>query len=316
MNHMQETILNGTKDISIDSINARMRPSITIAIDASRSRSGGAKGHLLGLLNTVDPRHHGIAIIHVWSYKKLLEALPDVPWLIKHSPPELNRSLLHQLFWQYRTLPRELAKVGCDILLSTDAGTVCRFAPSVVMSRDMLSFEGKEMQRYSLLSFARLRLFLLKNMQVSSLRYAKGVIFLTQYASSVIQRFTGKLQFVQVIPHGIGERFRQQAKGGQWREPVESIKCVYVSNADMYKHQWWCTLSLDCEKRVTPFCLSSWAEERVARRCCLRIQSIRWIQRGILLRHLTRSHTTKYQVTLQTPTFLYSHRVAKTCLIH
>ena len=219
-------------------INQTLHSKFKVAIDASRNRSGGAKAHLLGILSVGDPRQHGISAIHVWSYDNLLRELPDVPWIIKHCPPELNQSLLKQLWWQYRKLPRELVSAGCDVLLSTDAGTVCRFTPSVVMSRDMLSFEGKEMQRYPLLSFSRLRLFLLKHMQVSSLRCATGVIFLTQYASSVIQRFTGKLQLVQVIPHGIGERFRQQTKDGLCREPAQSIKCVYVSNADMYKHQW------------------------------------------------------------------------------
>lgn len=226
------------KNLSIPHRAAGTDSGLHVAIDASRNRSGGAKAHLLGILGAGDPRQHGIAVVHVWSYDNLLRELPDVPWIIKHCPPELNQSLLKQLWWQYRKLPSELANTGCDVLLSTDAGTVCRFTPSVVMSRDMLSFEGKEMQRYPLLSFSRLRLFLLKHMQISSLRRATGALFLTQYASSVIQRFTGKLQFVQVIPHGIGESFRQQTKGGLWREPVHSIKCVYVSNADMYKHQW------------------------------------------------------------------------------
>jgi glycosyltransferase involved in cell wall biosynthesis len=226
------------KHLSIPRRAAAADSGLHVAIDASRNRSGGARAHLLGILSAGDAREHGIAVVHVWSYDNLLRELPDFPWIIKHCPPELNQSLLKQLWWQYRKLPSELVSAGCDVLLSTDAGTVCRFTPSVVMSRDMLSFEGKEMQRYPLLSFSRLRLFLLKHMQVSSLRCATGVIFLTQYASSVIQRFTGKLQFVQVIPHGIGERFRQKTKGGLWREPVQSIKCVYVSNADMYKHQW------------------------------------------------------------------------------
>jgi glycosyltransferase involved in cell wall biosynthesis len=219
-------------------INNKIPNKIIVGIDASRNRSGGAKAHLIGILSAGDPRQHGIAVVHVWSYDNLLRDLPDAPWIIKHCPPELNQSLLKQLWWQYRKFPSELVKAGCDVLLSTDAGTVCRFTPSVVMSRDMLSFEGKEMQRYPLLSFSRLRLFLLKHVQVNSLRCATGAIFLTKYASSVIQDFTGKLQFVQVIPHGIGESFRQQTKGGLWCEPVHSIKCVYVSNADMYKHQW------------------------------------------------------------------------------
>jgi glycosyltransferase involved in cell wall biosynthesis len=209
-----------------------------VAIDASRNRSGGAKTHLLGVLSAINPVEHGVAQVHVWSYEKLLRALPDAPWLVKHAPPELERSLLRQLWWQYRHLPHELKQHGCHILLSTDAGSVCRYSPSVVMSRDMLSFEGREMQRYGWRSPARWRLWLLKHMQVSSLRRATGALFLTHYAAEVIQRFTGALQWVRVIPHGIGERFRQQTSGGAWHEPASEIRCVYVSNTDLYKHQW------------------------------------------------------------------------------
>jgi glycosyltransferase involved in cell wall biosynthesis len=213
-------------------------PRPVIGIDASRNRSGGAKTHILGILAAVDPREFGIEQVHVWSYDKLLRALPDAAWLVKHGPPELERSLPNQLWWQYRQLPRELERYGCNVLLSTDAGSVCRFSPSIVMSRDMLSFEGKEMQRYGLLTFSRLRLFLLRHMQVGSLRRATGALFLTRYASDVIQQFTGALKSVRVIPHGIGEHFRQQTASGGWSGAAQPIRCVYVSNADLYKHQW------------------------------------------------------------------------------
>jgi len=211
---------------------------ITIGIDASRNRSGGAKAHLLGILGATDPREHGIDAVHIWSYDVLLQALPARPWLIKHSPSELNQSLLHQLWWQYRAFPSELAKAGCDVLLSTDAGTVCRSTPSIVMSRDMLSFEPEEMQRYSLLSPARLRLFLLKHIQINSLRRATGALFLTHYASEVIQRFTGKLDCIRVIHHGISENFRRLGAPDSIRETPLELRCLYVSNAEVYKHQW------------------------------------------------------------------------------
>jgi glycosyltransferase involved in cell wall biosynthesis len=213
-------------------------PKLVIGVDASRNRSGGAKTHLLGMLAAVDPQAYGVAQVHVWSYKKLLNALPDAEWLVKHGPPELERSLLAQLWWQYWQLPKELKRHGCEVLLSTDAGSVCRYTPSIVMSRDMLSFEGTEMQRYGLLTFARTRLLLLRYMQISSLRRATGALFLTIYASEVIQRFTGALRSVQVIPHGIGENFRQQLTQRVWSESEQQINCVYVSNADLYKHQW------------------------------------------------------------------------------
>lgn len=211
---------------------------VVVAIDASRNRSGGAKAHLLGILKSCDPREHGISSVHVWSYKALLDQLPNFPWLVKHSPQELNSSLFIQMWWQYRKLPVEIADAKCDILLSTDAGTVCHFEPDIVMSRDMLSFEGKEMLRYSLFSFSRLRLWLLKWLQIRSLRKANGSLFLTQYAADVIQLYTGKLTTIRIIPHGIGDDFRRENIHQNWRGGGQTIKCTYVSNADFYKHQW------------------------------------------------------------------------------
>ncbi len=176
--------------------------------------------------------------MHVWSYRSLLSGLPDLPWLVKHSPPELERSLLHQIWWQYRTLPLEAKKHGCSVLLNTDAGSVCRFRPAVTMSRDMLSYEPGEIKRFGL-SKARLRLLTLRIVQSQSMRFADGVIFLTHYAARVIQQTTGALRRIAVIPHGVGRAFVDRDSRAAWpADSGRSIRCLYVSNAAMYKHQW------------------------------------------------------------------------------
>jgi glycosyltransferase involved in cell wall biosynthesis len=209
-----------------------------VGIDASRNRSGGAKAHLIGILGAGNPVQFGISKVHVWSYRRLLEALPEAPWLIKHNPPQLEQSLLRQVRWQFFSLSNEARNNGCDVLLSTDAGTVGKFSPSVVMSRDMLSFEPGEMRRYGL-SKARVRLMLLRYMQARSLRNADGAIFLTKYAADTIQKVSGKLSCIAVIPHGVGEAFRRTPSDHTWSpSPTTDIRCLYVSNTAMYKHQW------------------------------------------------------------------------------
>jgi glycosyltransferase involved in cell wall biosynthesis len=211
---------------------------LVVGIDASRNRSGGAKAHLRGILHDGDPQAHGIREIHVWSYNGLLAGLPDAPWLIKHNPPELESSLLRQVWWQFHTLPKDARNKGCDVLLNTDAGTVCRFRPAVTMSRDMLAYEPGEIKRFGFTK-ARLRLILLRFIQSKSMRFASGVIFLTQYAAKVIQGTTGTLRTVAVIPHGVGRAFREATARATWpRDDSQPIRCLYVSNAAMYKHQW------------------------------------------------------------------------------
>lgn len=209
-----------------------------VGIDASRNRSGGAKAHLRGILTESDPREHGIDEVHVWSYRALLDALPSKPWLIKHNPRALERSLIRQAYWQYYDLPTEARNCGCRILLNTDAGSICRFRPAVVMSRDMLSYEPGEMERYGFTK-ARLRLVLLRYIQNRSLRLADGAIFLTQYASHVIQGAAGTLKRTCIIPHGVGRSFINVGPVRSWpASRDEAIECVYVSNTAMYKHQW------------------------------------------------------------------------------
>lgn len=218
---------------------------IVVGIDASRNRSGGAKVHLVGILGSGDPREHGISKVHVWSYDALLDALPDAEWLVKHSPPALKGSLLKQALWQRRQLPIEARVQGCAILLNTDAGTVCRFRPAVVMSRDMLSYEPGEMRRYWL-SRMWVRLFALRYVQVWSLKQAEGAIFLTQYAARVIQKMTGPLPRVAIIPHGVGSAFRDASRRRPWPEDTSAtIRCLYVSPIELYKHQWVVVRAID-----------------------------------------------------------------------
>lgn len=212
--------------------------NLNLGINASRARSGGAIAHLVGILGQVDPADFGVREVHVWSYAKLLATLPVPPWLVKHVPRQLERSLLHQLWWERFSLPGELRKARCSVLLNVDAGSVCRFGPAVTMSRDMLSYEPGEIERYGI-NKARLRLIALRYVQDASLKSADGVIFLTRYAARVIQQSTGPLPNVAYVPHGIGAAFLANRPAQVWPVAGERpIRCLYISNALPYKHQW------------------------------------------------------------------------------
>jgi len=211
---------------------------LTVGIDASRNRSGGAKAHLLGILTQCNPERYGIDEIHVWAYKSLLDQLPDYSWLVKHNPPALELSLFSQLWWQAFSLAREARSVNCDILFATDASTLSFFSPLIVLSQDMLSYEPGAMRFFGF-GFDRLRLVTILLIQNLAFKRSKGVIFLTRYAGNVIQKSCGTLPRVAYIPHGVGEEFKNTQPLFEWPKKGErSINCVYVSNAEMYKHQW------------------------------------------------------------------------------
>jgi N-acetyl sugar amidotransferase len=211
---------------------------LNVGINASRARSGGAIAHLVGVLEKTNPAEFGFTEVHVWSHSTLLDELPVFPWLIKHRPPELSLPLWRQMWWERFSLANELRNANCSVLLNMDAGSVCRFRPAVTMSRDMLSYEKGEIERYGI-SRARLRLVVLRYIQNYALRSADGAIFLTHYAGQVIQKCCGPLSNIAFIPHGVGEAFRLAELERSWPMAGERpIRCLYISNALPYKHQW------------------------------------------------------------------------------
>lgn len=210
---------------------------LIVGIDASRNRSGGAVAHLRGLLSGSDPRSHGIQTVHLWAYESLLTQVADQPWLVKHSVPALTGSIWRQLWWQYATLPKLIKALRCNILFNTDAGSVCPTPQCATLSQDMLSFEPGEMQRYKI-SKARVRLEILKVVQIRSLRRSQLAIFLSEHARKTIIDSTGHLAKTAVIPHGIDERFRSIAQLRRQWPTTGPIRCLNVSNVAPYKHQW------------------------------------------------------------------------------
>jgi glycosyltransferase involved in cell wall biosynthesis len=211
---------------------------IVVGIDASRNRSGGARAHLAGILDAGNPAAHGIREVHVWAFKALLDSLPERPWLVKHSPGELESSLARQLWWQATQLSREVIEADCDILFTTDASTVCRFKPMVVLSQDVLSYEPGALRHFRY-SRQVLRLLAILIVQNRAFRFADGVIFLTHHAAKVIQRSCGPISRIAYIPHGVGAEFRLTRQVPEWPHNGDRpIRALYVSNAELYKHQW------------------------------------------------------------------------------
>jgi glycosyltransferase involved in cell wall biosynthesis len=211
---------------------------LIVGIDASRNRSGGAEAYLIGILSELNPIDFGINEIHLWAPDTLLNKLENYKWLTKHSSKELQQSLIKQIWWQSTILSHEAKSIGCDIMFTTDASTLCRFKPMIVLSQDMLSYEPGAMRRYGF-SKLRIRLLAIFFIQNYAFRFSDGVIFLTQYASKVIQKSTGLLSRVKCIPHGVGLNFRSLQLDHVWpNNSIEPIRCIYISNTEMYKHQW------------------------------------------------------------------------------
>lgn len=210
---------------------------LTVGVDASRNRSGGAIAHLRGVMEGADPRKHGIGRVHLWGHDNLLDRINTRNWLTLHRVAETRSSIHHQLWWQYHKLPELARGLDVDVMFNSDAGSVCPFPVSATLSQDMLSFEPGEMQRYPWRSRARLRLELLKVVQLRRLQRSTLAIFLTEHARKVIGGCL-RLPRSVVIPHGIDERFKAVGRSRRHWPQREPIRCLYISNAAPYKHQW------------------------------------------------------------------------------
>lgn len=213
------------------------RHSLTVGVDASRNRSGGAVAHLRGILGEARMERHGIGAVHLWAYDGLLDQVEPRPWLTLHRVPETREPLHCQLWWQYAELPELARRAGVDVMFNSDAGSVCPFPVAATLSQDMLSFEPGEIDRYPLGSRARWRLEALKRVQLARLKRSRVALFLTRHARDVIGRYV-TLPRTAVAPHGIDDAFRAVAQRRHPWPRTGPIRCLYVSNVAPYKHQW------------------------------------------------------------------------------
>lgn len=212
-----------------------------LGIDAFNISTGGGVTHLVELLGAADPVAHGFHRVIIWSSTQTLEKINDRDWLIKVRDPLLDQGLLSRVFWN-RFRQRQLAsQANCDVMFLPGGSDESGFVPTITMSQNLLPFEWRELKRYGLSSYA-VKLLFLRWVQRRTFRRADGVIFLTDYARSVIKEVTGELQGeCPIIPHGINRRFMKSPREQRPRADfTENRPCrvLYVSIVDVYKHQW------------------------------------------------------------------------------
>lgn len=140
-------------------------------------------------------------------------------------------------------MPRLVGREGCGLLFAP-GGTLPRFvgARTVTMSQNMLPFEPEEAARFGRGSHAWWKMQLLRRAQARSFRQADGVIFLTDYARTrVLAEIGGSPAATRIVPHGLEPRFfadpRAPVPMGALG-PDRPFRLLYVSQVDMYKHQW------------------------------------------------------------------------------
>lgn len=223
-----------------------------VGIDAINIRGGGGVTHLVEILRAADPTRYGVERVLLWATQSTLDRIEDRPWLEKLGDAALDRGLVARTWWQIVHLPRELRRRQCDVLLVPGGSYTGSFGPAVVMCRNMLPFEWREMRRYGL-SWMFLRCALLRVRQSRSFRRADGVIFLTDYAKREVSGVIGGMRgSVRTIPHGVDAGFLRPPRVQRSIEecsPERPFRLVYVSIIDVYKHQWNVLEAVDTLRR-------------------------------------------------------------------
>lgn len=228
---------------------ANRLPDARLCIDASNLRSGGTVTHLIELLRAAQPTDHGFSEVVVCAGSAVLRKIEDRPWLRKLGDPLLeqaddpfrDRRHLQRAFWQRFRLARLARSTGCDLMFVPGGMDNSGFRPMVSMSRNMLPFDPGEASRYGV-SLSRLRLMLLRRLQIGTFRRAEGMIFLTQYARRMVLQALGELPgATAVIPHGVSTRFSLPPRPPRSLADCsvsDPFRILYMSTVDIYKHQW------------------------------------------------------------------------------
>lgn len=214
-----------------------MNKKLEIAIDASRNRSGGAIRHIIEILNNFDHKKYPNFRIHVWTYDSLKNQIHQNKNILIHTHKLLNMNIFFQTFWQIFLFPIYLKKNNCSFLFNCDAGSLNFLNSDISMSRDMLSYEKKELKRFGI-SFKSLRLLMLFFIQNRTFNKSKHIIFLSEYARDTITPFLKNPKKNRVIPHGISKIFRSSQPTTWNYQDLKFIEIAYVSNINWYKHQW------------------------------------------------------------------------------
>lgn len=211
---------------------------MVIGIDATNLNLGGGKTHILNLVEALSRLRKETTIkIIIYAQQQLLDHLPDAEFITKRTNNYLNGTMLKRYYWLLFKSKNEYKEF--DILFAPSGLYFGSFRPYVTMSRNMLLFDKKERQR---LNFKlRMKINISRRFQLTSLKNADGIIFISDYAKSVIVSELHINEIANsVIYHGISSKFKisPQQRTMQSAEQSSPFELLYVSHIYEYKHPW------------------------------------------------------------------------------
>jgi glycosyltransferase involved in cell wall biosynthesis len=218
-----------------------MKKKYTLIIDASRNRSGGAIVYIKNFIKNLNLNSTDIEKVILFSYHDLLKQIPNRPFLAKCSHPFLEKNIMFQIIWQMIYLPIFLKKDNNNILFSTDSTSFCKHKLSIVFNQDILSFDKKTL-RLIPFGIEKIRLYIIKFIQIWAMNNATKIIFLSKFSKRIIIKNLKKKNNYEIIYHGIDKKLLKYGKKKinefTWDyNEKNKIRLIYVSPLDHYKNQ-------------------------------------------------------------------------------
>jgi len=230
-----------------------------ILINALSAVQGGGQTYLINLLREAQKFPF---------IETILVTTADLAWIYTglsavnlHILKFSYRNRLLRTAWENFLLPITAKKMEADVVFCP-GGIVYRKGhgyKTAVACQNLLPFFAEERKSKYLDIKQRIRLGLLGKLFKWSFRRADIVIFLNEFARSIVERYTGTLGAkARVIPHGLSPNFRTRGKDIERTGILpEGDYILYVSSVDSYKSHLEVVeaFRMLCEERDTPECL-------------------------------------------------------------
>ncbi|OLQ87302.1 hypothetical protein BIY21_17240 [Vibrio ponticus] len=212
----------------------------TIVINALSALRGGGQTYILNFIQHSPKNYKIVLLVSKLNVDCFINYESDLVEI--HVLKQASKSIIHRTLWELFFLPRYLKDKCADvyyspggIMLSVIPKEVC----SVTALRNMLPFDVNERKRFSLLSYSRFKLWLLKYIFLISYKKCDKVVFISHYSRDVVKGYMPEIMKKStVIPHGLNELFFNRVESnGLPSGLVENGYYLYVSILDVYKAQ-------------------------------------------------------------------------------
>ncbi|MCQ4271896.1 glycosyltransferase family 4 protein [Pseudomonas kuykendallii] len=205
---------------------------MVVVINAFSAKVGGGRTYLYNLLENLPQEH---VKVYVFGYDDLDQFQSESVRRVRTRFPVYNPVL--RLFWECFILPVWLARLKADILfcpggiVNTRAPKGCRV---VTMFRNMLPFDEQALADAKSIRL-KFKNYLLRKRMLASMASADLVIFISDYARRVIERYISVNRAVTIV-HGIGNDFFVGNKAlARPALPFSGKYILYVSRFEFYK---------------------------------------------------------------------------------